>query len=155
MSDSLRPYSTWNSPVQNTRVGSLSFLQGIFPTRDQTQVSCIAGGFLTSWATGKPKNTGVDSLFLLQHIFPGIEPGSPALQEDSLPTELWGKPYNVHKIGTKTKWSKMWKITTIMNYIMSSWSILGANSFSRWCQLYHSLKRIDMSLVNNVFKSCV
>ena len=34
MSDSLRPhglYSSWNSPGQNTGVGSLSLLQGIFP----------------------------------------------------------------------------------------------------------------------------
>ena len=43
---------------------------------------------------GKPKNTGVGSLSLLQRIFPnpGTEPGSPALQADSLPTELSGKP---------------------------------------------------------------
>ena len=27
------PYSPWNSPGQNTGVGSLSFLQGIFPTQ--------------------------------------------------------------------------------------------------------------------------
>ena len=36
MSDSLRPhglYSQWNSPGQNTGVGSLSLLQGIFPTQ--------------------------------------------------------------------------------------------------------------------------
>ena len=36
MSDSLRPhgvYSPWNSPGQNTAVGSLSLLQGIFPTQ--------------------------------------------------------------------------------------------------------------------------
>ena len=36
MSDSLRThslYSPWNSPVQNTGLGSLSFLQGIFPTQ--------------------------------------------------------------------------------------------------------------------------
>ena len=26
-------YSPWNSPGQNTRVGSLSLLQGIFPTQ--------------------------------------------------------------------------------------------------------------------------
>ena len=35
-SDSLRPhglYRPWNSPGQNTRVGSLSLLQGIFPTQ--------------------------------------------------------------------------------------------------------------------------
>ena len=38
-------YSPWNSPSQNARVGSLSLLQGIFPT----QVSHIAGGFFTSW----------------------------------------------------------------------------------------------------------
>ena len=81
-------YSPWNSPGQNTGVGSL-FLQGIFPTqglnpgllhcrwilsqlshkgsprilewvaypfsdgsswaRNQTGVSCIAGGFFTNW----------------------------------------------------------------------------------------------------------
>ena len=36
MSDSLWPhglYSLWNSPGQNTGVGSLSLLQGIFPTQ--------------------------------------------------------------------------------------------------------------------------
>ena len=51
MSDSLQPhglYSQWNSPGQDTGVGSLSLLQG-------------------------------------------IEPGSPALQVDSLPIELSGK----------------------------------------------------------------
>ena len=44
-------YSPWNSPRQNTGVGSLSLLQKIFPTQDQTQVSSTAGGFFTSWAT--------------------------------------------------------------------------------------------------------
>ena len=36
VSDSLQPhglYGSWNSPGQNTRVGSLSLLQGIFPTQ--------------------------------------------------------------------------------------------------------------------------
>ena len=36
ISNSLRPhglYSPWNSPGQNTRVGSVSLLQGIFPTQ--------------------------------------------------------------------------------------------------------------------------
>ena len=82
VSDSLRPhgiYSPWNSAGQNTGVGSLSFLQGIFPTQGskpdlprcrqilyqlshkgsprilewvaypQTGVSCIAGKFFTNW----------------------------------------------------------------------------------------------------------
>ena len=94
ISDSLWPrrlYCLWNSPGQNTGVGSLSLLHGIFPTqrlnpgllhcrqilyqlrhhgsprilewvaypvssksswpRNWTGVSCLAGGFFTSWAT--------------------------------------------------------------------------------------------------------
>ena len=55
-------YSPWNSPGQNTGVGSLSLLQGIFliqrsnpgiEPRDWTRVTHIAGRFFTSWATGK------------------------------------------------------------------------------------------------------
>ena len=40
MSDSLRPhglYSPWNSPGQNTGVGSLPLLQGIFPAQESNQ----------------------------------------------------------------------------------------------------------------------
>ena len=40
MYGSLRPhgrYSPWNSPGQNTGVGSLSLLQGIFPTQELNQ----------------------------------------------------------------------------------------------------------------------
>ena len=54
VSDSLWPhrlYSPRNSLGQNTGAGSLSLLQEIFPTSDQTQVSWIAGRFFTSWAT--------------------------------------------------------------------------------------------------------
>ena len=97
MSNSLQPhrlYSPWDSPGQNTAVGSLFLLQGIFPTqgsnqgllhcrrilyqlshqrnprilewvaypfssgsfwpRNRTKVSCIAGGFFTSWAIREP-----------------------------------------------------------------------------------------------------
>ena len=49
VSDSLQPnglYSPWNSPDQNTGVGSL-----LSQHKDQTQISCIAGRFFTSWAT--------------------------------------------------------------------------------------------------------
>ena len=59
-------YSPWNSPGQNAGVGSLSLLQGIFPTQGSNPVSHIAGGFFTSWAT---KNTRVGSLSLLHQIF--------------------------------------------------------------------------------------
>ena len=52
------------------------------------------------------QNTGVGSGSLLQGIFPnpGIEPKSPALQEDSLPSEPPGKP-NWTEAGAKFRLS--------------------------------------------------
>ena len=49
------------------------FSRGSSQPRDRTQVSRIAGGFFTSWTTGKPKNTGVGSPSLLPQIFPTQE----------------------------------------------------------------------------------
>ena len=40
--------------------------RGSSQPRDPTQVSRIAGRFFTDWATGKPKNSGVDTLPLFQ-----------------------------------------------------------------------------------------
>ena len=44
-------YSPLNSLGQDTEVGSLSLLQGTFPSQGWNQVSHIAGRFFTSWAT--------------------------------------------------------------------------------------------------------
>ena len=55
VSNSLWPhrlYSPWNSPGQNTGMGSQPFPSpGDSQPRDWTQVSRIAGRFFTSWAT--------------------------------------------------------------------------------------------------------
>ena len=54
VSDSLQShalYSPWNSPDQNTGGIIFPFSKGFPQPRDQTQVSCIAGQFFTSWAT--------------------------------------------------------------------------------------------------------
>ena len=84
----LRDYAVHGIPRgQNTGVGSLSLLQGIVPTQGSV-------GSFPAEPPGKPKNTGGGG-----QPFPppgdcpdsGIEPGSPALQADSLPTELSGK----------------------------------------------------------------
>ena len=40
-----------DSPGKNTGVGYHALLQGIFPTKEQIQVSHIAGRFFTDWAT--------------------------------------------------------------------------------------------------------
>ena len=49
------------------------FSRGSSQLRDWTQVSRTASRFFTSWVTGKPKNTEVGSLSLLQRILPTQE----------------------------------------------------------------------------------
>ena len=39
-----------DSQDKKTEVGCHALLQGVFQSRDQTQVTCIAGGFFTIWA---------------------------------------------------------------------------------------------------------
>ena len=58
--------------------------------KDQTQVSCIAGRFFTTRATREAQEywSGYTVPSPVDLPDPGIEPGSPALQVDSLPTEL-------------------------------------------------------------------
>ena len=78
MSDSLCPhglYSPWNSPGQNTRVGSLSLLQGIYLPNPgiKPRSPTLQADSLPAEPPEKPKNTGVGSLSLLQQIFPTQE----------------------------------------------------------------------------------
>ena len=70
------------------------FSRGSSQPKDWTQVSLIADGFFTSWATGEAQEywSGYPIPSPADLPDPGIEPGSPALQADSLPTEQWGKP---------------------------------------------------------------
>ena len=68
MSNSLRPYGILKARILEWV--AFPFSRGSSQPRDQTQVSCLAGGFFISLATKrKPKNTGVGSLFLHQYIF--------------------------------------------------------------------------------------
>ena len=97
VSYSLQPhglYCPWNSPGQNTGVGSLSLLQGIFPTQGSKP-----GLLHCRWILYQLSHKG--SPRILEWVAypspvnlpdPGIDLGSPALQVDSLPTELSGKP---------------------------------------------------------------
>ena len=67
------------------------FSRGSFQPRCQTQVSHIAGRFLTSWATRRILEW-VAYLFSSGSSQPRNRMGSPAMKVDSLPTELSGKP---------------------------------------------------------------
>ena len=97
VSDSLRPhgpYSPWNSPGQNTGVGTSSLLQGIFPIQESNldllnfrqilyQLSHKGSPRTLEWVA-YPSPADLPN--------PGIEPGSPVLQADSLPAKPPGKP---------------------------------------------------------------
>ena len=57
--DSLQPhelYSPWNSPGQNTGVGSFSLLQGIFPTQGSNPSPALQADSLSAESQGKPNN---------------------------------------------------------------------------------------------------
>ena len=97
VSDSLWPhglYSPWNSPGQNTAVGSFSLLRGIFPTQGANLgLPHYRKIFYQLSHKGSPRILeGVVYPFPVDLPDPGIKPGSPTLQADSLPTELSGKP---------------------------------------------------------------
>ena len=83
-----------DSPGQNTGVGSLSLLQGIFPTQESNPGLPHCGRILYQLSQqGSPRILEwVAYPFTADLPDPGIEPGFPALQADSLPTELWGGP---------------------------------------------------------------
>ena len=63
--------SPWNSPGQNTGVGSLSLLQGDLPNPGiKHRSSALQAGSLPAEPQKKSENTGVGSLSLFQGIFP-------------------------------------------------------------------------------------
>ena len=96
MSDPLQPHelNPWISPGQNTGVDSLSLLQGIFPTQGSNPGLPHCRQIL--YQLSHKGSTRIHSGPILSPgdlPNPGIEPGSPALQADSLSSELSGKPW--------------------------------------------------------------
>ena len=83
-----------NSSGQNTGVGSLPLLQGIFPTQGSSPDLLHCRWILYQLShQGNPKiPEWVAYPFSKDLTDPTIKPGSPALQVDSLPAEITGKP---------------------------------------------------------------
>ena len=105
MSDSLRPHDYTVHGILQARIlecVAFPFSRGSSQPRDWTQVSHIAGGFFTSWATRKAQEHWSGYPIPSPADLPdtGIKPGSPALQADYLPTELSGK----HVLGINNAW---------------------------------------------------
>ena len=131
MSNPLQPqrlYRPGNSPGQNTRVGSFSFLQGIFPTQGSNpgllhcrwilyQLSHKGSPRILEWVA-YPFSSGFPD--------PGVKLGSPALQADSLPTEPPGKSKNT---GVGSLSLLQWIFLTQE----SNWvSCIAGRFFTRW-----------------------
>ena len=94
MSDSLRPhglYNLWNSPGQNTVVGSLFFLQGVFPTQGLNPG--VPHGRRILYQLSHKGSPGILEADLPN---PGIKPESPALLVDSLPRSYY--PVEVRRL---------------------------------------------------------
>ena len=112
VSDSLRPHrlhSPWNSPGQNTGVGSLSLLQGIFPTQGLNpslshcrqilyQLSQQGSPRILEWVTF-PFSRGSSQ--------PRNQTGVSYIAGNSLPSETLGKP-NISVYINKSKWASNW-----------------------------------------------
>ena len=98
VSNSLQPhglyYSPWNSPGQNTGVGRHSLLQGIFPTQGSYPglPHCRWILYQLSHKGSPRKLEWVVYPFSSGSSWPRNQTGSTALQMDSLPTEICGKP---------------------------------------------------------------
>ena len=138
VSNSLQPhglYSTWNSPGQNTGVGSLSLFQGIFPTQGLNPhlphdwliffssfsfflflLFLILFYFIfTIWATGEAQEywSGQPSLSPAALPKPGNEPGFTTLQADSLLLSYQGSPLQL--------------IKTLLNYLHHCWKCMNSS----------------------------
>ena len=87
---------------------AFTFSRGSSQPRDQTR---ITGRFFTSWATRKAQDfwSGQPVLSPVDLPDPGVQPGSPALQVDSLPIELSGKP--LHKPISQHYWMMIAQIS--------------------------------------------
>ena len=92
--------------------------RGSSQPRDQTQVSHITGGLFTIWDTREAQEYWSEYPIPSPGDLPnpGTKPGSPALQVDSLPSELPGKPRwmvtplkKMKKYERKDMWFRAWE----------------------------------------------
>ena len=90
-------YSPWNFPGWNTGVGSLSLLQGLFPTQGSNPglPHCRQNLYQLSHKGSPRILERVAYAFSSRSSQPRNPTRSPVLQVDSLPTELSGKPNTI------------------------------------------------------------
>ena len=140
------PYSPWNSSGQKTGVGSFSFLQGIFLTQGSNpgiphckrilyQLNHQGSPRIPEWVAYPSSNGSSQSRN--QSSNPGIKPRPPALQADSLPAELPGKPLGGREL-SKDLQNKWQPVATTWKYEKIDDSNKMVNCIQRNSKLNHS-----------------
>ena len=88
------PWTVGHGILQTRILEWVTFLfsRGSSQPRDRTQVSCIVGGYFPSWATREAGEYWSGQPILSPADLPPPRNQTGALQVDSLPTELSGKP---------------------------------------------------------------
>ena len=156
LSDFLRShglYSPWNSPGQNTGVGSCFLLQRILPIQwsNLGLPHCRRIPYQLSHKGSLPILEWVACPFSRGSSQPGIKPGSPALQVVSLPAELPGKPRQQNsfcnlvslkkKVRMKEDNLKTFAPLQIKSYaLIFKYLILETNRYLLKCDLLNLLK---------------
>ena len=148
------PFLHGDSPGKNTELGCHSLLQGIFPTQGlNLGLPRCRQIFYPLSPQGSPRILeGVVCSFSIRSSWPRIEPGSPALQADSLPAELPGKsevPITCHLIlctPTTLPISAQRKYTCTTIYVpRPSFSLAFSTSF-HYMQRSHSFEIVPLQL---------
>ena len=128
-------YSPWNSPGQNTGVGSRSLLQGIFPTQGSNPGLLRCRRILHQLShQGRPRILEwVADSFSRDLPDPGIELGSPALQANSLPDKViqFLCLICVHKSAVGMMASPPWSLTTSLQHPLHNHSTRWLTRFSQ------------------------
>ena len=107
------------------------FSRGSSQPRNWTRVSRLAGRFFTSWATSQVQEywSGYPIPSPADLPNPGIKPGSPVLQADSLPTEISGKPCSLYKKWQMTSLSLTPGFGVLLHPGEGRWVLGGATLF--------------------------
>ena len=127
-----------DSPGKNTGVGCHALLQGILPTRDRTQVSCIAGRFFTVLTTRLPHR--MEASFKLSPLWGHTRGRNKALGDHwswYVNPALRGEPWD--SLSLALQWMIPWMTQVpqgihLCTYLAVSWNF------------FHKILRIHMSL---------
>ena len=103
---------------------SFPFSRGSSQPRDQTQVSRFAGRFFTSWAIGKPKNTGVGAVCLV--VSDSCHPTNCSLPASSIHALLQARilEWVAYPFSRWSFWPRNWTgVSCIAGGFFTNWAI--------------------------------